>query len=307
MMASLPLHVITLAVLALCYPGFASAGAFHQVLARSNADASFPEPLIFHNLTMEAFIAKLSEYRGSWANKRTTSNSAEDSEYHSTTPGAQVGSVPLGKQASSFISKREAIGGESKNNADQQAIVEDLSTACVASFPTEGLRFVHGRCAGDRLDWWCERLPGERYHRRHKRRGCVSTPKEPKRCAFTKVYNFKGSFVGAPYCADVIPIDEKTQEVDVVPTYEGYKTLPSEVWSPGTIDSFFQMAGEFSGLTGNFQYYGHYSSGEGFHSQSPKQAHSWACLGCPSGTLYIETVGFKSEAIGMTYPAGSFY
>lgn len=286
MMISRPLHVAALAILAISYPGSAPAEPFKPVLASDGTDAWFPEPIIFHNLSMEAFLFKMSEYRGSSFNRRTTNDF---------------------QQASPSIFKRAPVRGESENNAGQQAIVEDLSGQCALRFRDDSLRVVHGKCRDEaHMHWYCNNPDAPTRQHKHTTRPCRSIQRSQRKCSIKTVYNYNGNIANVPYCADIIPIDEKTEEVDVVPTYEGYKTLPDEAWSPGTIDAFYEMAGQFSGLTGHFDYRGHYSSGKEFHSQSPSQSRSWACLGCPSGRLYIETVGFKSEAIGTTYPAGSF-
>lgn len=263
------LYILVVAFLTISRP--ASAQDSGEVLTRDDGKASFPVPLVFHNLTMDEYTAKLSEHRGT------------------------------------SLKKRVPIGFESSNNADQQALVESWSAECVAKWG-EGYRIRHGVCRSyGGLGFYCDKI-ADPDHARWKSSSlpCVGTKRRPKRCETKYVTNHRGNRARLPYCASVIPINEKEKEVDLVPQYDGYQSLPSEVWSPGTIDAFYEMAGDFNGLTGSFDYRGHYSSGESFRSLSPKQVHSWACLGCPSGTLYVSTVGFKGEAVGFAVPAGSW-
>lgn len=163
------------------------------------------------------------------------------------------------------------------------------------------------------MEWFCKN-PAQRARRWQMSDWCTE---RGKTCAEMPVTNFLGNKVRLPYCCDRIPIARPADEgVQLVPVYEGHKTLPDEAWSPGTFDAFFQLAHEYAsqaaagassspsaglaGLRGRWEYRGHYASGASFFDRNDTLAHSWSCLGCPSGTLYVETVGFTSEAVGFS-------
>lgn len=268
-------------------PFYFVAGLFsaYSLPLSATADPPSPEPLIFYNLTKDEFHAKLLDYRGS-SLKRAASDAAEDH---------------------SHISKRVPVRGEMRNNAEQQAVMEQRAKSCEDTFDV-GYRPLRGFCEDDdtAMFWYCDYMEETLAFLKALRKRCKSSEKHPAKCATLSLYNYRGNTVELPYCAEIIKVDKKEEELEFTPVYEGYKTLPYEVWSPGTWDSFYELAGHFSGLTGNYEYRGHHASGQSFISQSPKQARSWACLGCPSGTLYVKTVGFKAEAWGFSLPAGSW-
>lgn len=263
--------ILFVSVLTISRP--ASAQAFGEVLARDDSETSFPEPLIFHNVTMNEFAAKMLEHR------------------------------------STSLKKRAPLGHETVNSADQQALVEEWAARCRERYGTE-YHIRWGTCLNRfTMEIHCDKpsAPVRTRTRRHSME-CSSTAERQRKCELKAFMNYKGNPAHLPYCADIIPIREKEKEVDVVPKYDGYLTLPDEVRSPGTIDAFYEMSGvPFPALTGSFEYRGHHSSGKEFRSLSPKQAHSWACLGCPAGILYVSTVGYTSEAVGFSVPAGSWY
>lgn len=55
-------------------------------------------------------------------------------------------------------------------------------------------------------------------------------------------------------------------------------------------------------LTASWEYRGHWSNGWAFLVSSLVMAFSFSCLGCPSGTLHAETVGFQSKAVSLVLP-----
>lgn len=252
-----------------------------QFPATGDGNTPFPEPLIFYNLTMEEFHAKRWDYRQHTIRTR-------DPEH---------------------LSKRVPFRQESKNNADQQAVVELRTETCVEKFG-EGFRATSGTCRPTKnvrfMEWSCQRLVMTGLAKK-----TGKTCEKGYKCAVMEIFNFYGRRVQLPHCVQVLPIDRKENDVDIVPVYEGHTVIPDNPadpwspgsWSPGTWDTFWHLSGEFSGLTGNYEYRGHHASGKGFRSQSPKQVSSWCCMGCPSGTLYVSTVGFKSEALGFTVDA----
>lgn len=238
------------------------------------AAASFPEPLIFLNLTQDEFMLKLLEHR----------------------------------RQDPLVSKRNPVGYESKNiDPAVQALVEVQSRLCAQRFG-EGFRVIRGFCGRGRLgtknvlDIYCNNPPNfPRHGYRHTTKSC----QRGDICDTTTFINYHDLEATIAFCKSIIPVNKRPgPEVEIPPVYDGWKTLPDEVWSPGTFDTFFQLADEVStGLKASWEYRGHHANGWGFLSDSNGKTTSFSCLGCPSGTLYVETVGFKSRAEGFTLPA----
>lgn len=86
--------------------------ALGQVFAGDDGETLFPKPLIFHNLTMDEFHAKRWEHR----------------------------------QRTLHLGKRVAYGGENKNDADQQAVVEQHVLNCREAGFGDTWRPVSGHC-----------------------------------------------------------------------------------------------------------------------------------------------------------------
>ena len=267
------LHVLAAILLAISCP--ASAQACSKVLARDDGNASFPEPLIFHNLILEKSIAKLLEHWGPSLNKRG----------------------PVGK--------------ETTNSADQQCLVEEFSRYCRDTYgPT--YRGRRGVCTDDvGMEYYCAMRERRGSQPSHSFEYCHGTATEPKKCVEQEVYNYPGRRSKLPYCAKIIRTKERAAEVDEAPEYDGHRTLPDEAKSLGTVDIFWmlgdQLGVQLSGLTERFEYRGNSSSGKEFRSQSTKKSHSWCCLGCPSETLHVSTIGFMSEVVGFDGPVWSWY
>lgn len=238
-----------------------------STLGHGTADPSFLEPRIFYNLTLGEFHA-LKRHR---------------------------------------ISKRDPVRLESRNNADQQLVIEQRVIEC--HHLGHLFRPDHGFCTGGDtiMFWFCDHIDNHRAHQPSKQKECQGTDEKPERCVTMEVYNFKGELVPMPYCADVLEIDEPEEDADRVRAFSGEVTLPDGAWSPGHYDTFWQLFGEYKDLSGHFTYDGHYESGDEFKAQSPKHVSSWCCLDCPSGTLKVQTLGFKSMAVGITVPAGSWF
>lgn len=284
-----------LLVLFLAFRHPASATIFGPVFAREGGTPAlaFPEPLIFHDLTMEEFHVKVLEYRGT-SLKRTASDAAEDPAHNGTLTVHRLG-------------KRIPFRGEQNNNAEQQVVVDARNSDCHDKHG-ENYRFASGNCKNNQMTFYCNLLVGgARNTKKTMRRKCIGTKEEPETCRVIRVQNYKYHEVLAPWCAEFINVANKEKEVDFIPTYEGQKSLPDKEWTSGTIDTFWQLSGPYEGLTGHYDYRGHFASGKTFESQSPKQANSWACLGCPAGVLYLATIGFKAQAFGLTVSSGSWF
>ena len=251
--------------------------AFGLVLARVDDEAPL-EPLVFYGLTLEEFTAKVAEHR----ENRTRRDLGGTSD-----------SVLLGK--------RDRIGGEIENTDAQQDVVEARSSGCVTTFGPR-YRATVGNCHEKnprRMVWYCSVF--DRGTMAGRRRERSQMCQADQRCAEMAITNFFGHRKALPYCQDKIAINKPTGDgIQLVPEYEGYKTLPYEVWSPGTIDTHWQLESELAELKGHWEYRGHYASGRTYINHSAEFSHSWSCIGCPSGTLYIATVGFMSHAVGFT-------
>ncbi|EMT73072.1 hypothetical protein FOC4_g10000324 [Fusarium odoratissimum] len=107
--------------------------------------------------------------------------------------------------------------------------------------------------------------------------------------------NFRDRRATFPVCGPRIEVKERHDQ--------GRHTEWEGVWypespkSPGTYDSFAQMAGS---LNGYFDFSGAYQSGEGFSSRG--SGHSWSCIGCPGGKLTITSTDRATWAVGYTSP-----
>lgn len=136
---------------------------------------------------------------------------------------------------------------------------------------------------------------------------------EDQECVTIEAFNYAGKLRPFPYCQNTFQINKKPAlSIEAPPRFEGWLNIPpkpNDEWpmhedlpSPGTLDSYYQLEGQYSGHTASWEYRGHWSNGWAFLVSSLVMASSFSCLGCPSGTLYAETVGFKSKAVGFTLP-----
>lgn len=235
-----------------------------------------PEPIIFYNLTREEFLLKRAEHT---------------------------------------LTKRAFVELETLNlryHMDGQRLIEFLSLACITKFDDPRLRASRGSCSSSvKMDVYCSVPPGPvSVGVRHMVGDCRPGVEE---CVTLQAHNYRGAIRNFPYCQKVLPINKPpVAKVDASPRYEGSMELtlppPPTDWgpvhpdlpSPGTIDAHFDMAGQY--LKAAWEYRGHWSNGWGFLLTSVGLATSFSCLGCPSGTLYAETVGFKSRAVGFVLP-----
>lgn len=280
------LYITVVAVLMISRPFSVQSHPLGEVLARDDGRTSPLAPLIFHNLTVDEYTAKKLEHHG-----------------------------PL-------LHKSVAYGGEIRNDASQQAIVEFWTETCREKRRNNRLRFRYGRCLGDKSMRGHCTIPGEETAMRTPPSvtlACYKKEEPPKRCVEKIVWNYDSHGVKGAYCVDVVEVDEEKEEDEneeekeeekeeeeetKSPVYDGYKVLPYESPSPGTWDFFYELTG---GAAGHFVYHGDAPNGKKFESQSPKQSNSWTCLGCPSGILHVMTFGFKSEALGFSVPSGKWW
>lgn len=238
------------------------------------AAAPLLEPIFFFNLTQHEFMLKQSEHR---------------------------------------LTKRAVVGEESLNFRDPfgQALVEALSEDCVEK-NGEGARAFGGKCIKNSvpamMEIRCGRPP----------RNPTAFPLQPASrtcvygqiCEYKSAFNYYGRINRFPYCKDNFHINKRPgPEVEIPPRYNGWMWLTdswqvsNELPSPGTIDFHFEVAGQYPGLKGSWEYRGHWSNGWSFLAGSHALATSFGCVGCPSGgALYAETIGFKAQAAGLTLP-----
>ncbi|TXB97570.1 hypothetical protein FocTR4_00012040 [Fusarium oxysporum f. sp. cubense] len=98
-----------------------------------------------------------------------------------------------------------------------------------------------------------------------------------------------------PVCGPRIEVTER-HDIGIHTEWDGI-WYPESPKSPGTYDSFAQMAGS---LNGYFNFDGAYSNGEGMSSRG--SGHSWSCIACPGGKLTITSTDRATWAIGYTSP-----
>lgn len=212
-------------------------------------------------------------------------------------------------RGASIISKRELVGQETENrDATVRELIEARSADCAKSFGA-GMRVTRSHCGTTlnvggpraRMDLYCQRPPTDPYDGyRHTTRAC----KKGQECVALRMINYAGQIGKVTYCKDKFPVNKRPgPEVELPPVYDGWKTLPDEQWSPGSFDYFFQVADSMAGLTASWELRGHHANGWGFIDDPKGKATSYSCLGCPSGTLYAETVGFKTQVEGFTLPS----
>lgn len=262
--------------------------AFGQVLASDGGSASFPEPLMFYNLTREEFAAKLLEHRS--ATKRATGNSIH-------------------------LHKRDFYLEERANDYEEQMLLEARQEICDTNLGRGTYRIASGHCRSNhanRMVVICRRK-GDTTVRRERFEDCP----EGYLCdSSKKVINFLGLEVKMPDCRQVLETNERASDnADPVPTYEGHQPIPGPnqltpdttepQWSPSALDNvstFWEIHDErYIGLTGQWEYFGHYRNGQGFSSRSFGNTRTWSCIGCPAGVLYLVVYGFKTKALGSTF------
>lgn len=242
------------------------------------APSGYPEPIIFSGLTREEFLQKRAEHHGR-----------------------------LAKRAYVL----QEFRNEQAKNYDGQRMIELRSQDCVERWG-EPWRAFRGTCNTHRdkirplLDFSCQIPPSVSGHGLHR----VYQPcSKDQTCEIIDAWNYAGMFRTFPYCKDKFKIEKRPgPEVEIPPRYEGWKELPDKDWlmhqdlqSPGTIDFHFELSGTFNSLKTAWEYRGRWDNGWSFILASVGLVSTFSCLGCPKGTLYAETIGFKSLASGFVF------
>lgn len=247
----------------------------YAVAAQSSQDNSTPPaPLIFYNLTRAEFSSKLLEHRS----KR-------------------------------FLSKRRPYNNyERENDSFQQQAIDTCSRICEERNPI--LRATSAICRKQKSSRYIAVTCRDTYsYDRVKLHGACELNYV---CDTIRVKNFLGHEVSMAYCRNEVEVNERAgTSTDGIPIYEGHSTIPAATeneppHSPSALDSLDSMweieDGAIPGLlVAQWDYHARYSNGNSFAAGSLGFAHSWSCIGCPAGTLSIQSVGIKVTAIGSIF------
>nr|QOE88862.1 secreted in xylem 1 [Fusarium oxysporum f. sp. apii] len=257
-------------------------------------EAAVQEPQIFFNLTYTEYLDKVAAASG----RSPPENS--DLPWDDT-----MSSLPLNETdddvqpeiASSLsrrgrifnLGKREPVGGETRNDAVTNDMLQALHDLCVERHGT-GWRATGGRCDGRTRRINCGN-PGIGQSIRRVSSACPQN----QECTTFEAINFRRSRTNFPVCGPRIEVAEK-HDIGSHTEWEG-TWYPESPKSPGTYDSFAQMAGS---LNGYFDFNGVYSNGNGMSSRG--SGHSWSCIACPGGKLTITSTYRSTWAVGYTSP-----
>lgn len=175
-------------------------------LAGVDGNLSFPEPLIFYNLTREEFTILTMEHRSTQAAKHAISDPT-------------------------YLDKRWSAleAGELNNPGEfEKGILQQRNNDCEERFTDVYKRISSGRCKPSR--------PHSVFMRCRNKISWIMTDYWSKTCGkdsickTTKVLNWWNKDVKVPYCQAMFPINERTSDsTAAVPTYEGHQVIPPPV------------------------------------------------------------------------------
>ncbi|EXA28676.1 hypothetical protein FOVG_19730 [Fusarium oxysporum f. sp. pisi HDV247] len=259
-------------------------------------EAAVREPQIFFNLTYTEHLDKVAASSGSppdnidlpWDDTMTSF------PWNGTDDGVQTetGSSLSRRGRISNLGKRDPVGGETRNDAVTNDMLQAIHGLCVERFGT-GWRAASGSCGGRngrQRTIWCGQ-PGITMSEGRMRKACP----QGQECTTFQAVNFRNRRATFPVCGPRIEVEER-HDIGRHTEWEG-TWYPESPKSPGTYDSFAQMAGS---LNGYFDFNGVYSSGEGMSSRG--NGHSWSCIDCPGGKLTITSTDRATWAVGYTSP-----
>ncbi|EGU87748.1 hypothetical protein FOPG_19003 [Fusarium oxysporum f. sp. conglutinans race 2 54008] len=253
-------------------------------------EAAVGEPQVFFNLTFTEYLDKVAASKGSPQDIGLPRNDTMGSF-----PGNETGSSLSRRGRIVNLRKRAPVEGEDRNDHVTNDMLQALHDMCVERFGA-GHRATSGLCRPERRatrKFECARpgVPG--------RSGTVTRAcPDHQICQTFEAYNFRRSVhqkVNFCTCGPKIEVKER-HDIGRHTEWEG-TWYPESPKSPGTYDSFAQMAGS---LNGYFDFHGVYSSGEGMSSRG--NGHSWACINCPGGKLTITNTYRPTWALGYTSP-----
>nr|AWP38927.1 SIX1a [Fusarium oxysporum f. sp. physali]QQY97446.1 secreted in the xylem 1a [Fusarium oxysporum f. sp. physali]QQY97462.1 secreted in the xylem 1a [Fusarium oxysporum f. sp. physali]QQY97478.1 secreted in the xylem 1a [Fusarium oxysporum f. sp. physali] len=261
-------------------------------------EAAVREPQIFFNLTFTEYLDKVAESHGSPPDK----SDLPWNDTMSSFPGNETDDGVQTETGSSLsrrghivnLGKREIVRGESRNDAVTNDMLQVLHNICVERFGT-GWRAVGGYCDRRSRRVKCRR-PDDTGLERRANKACP--PREE--CSTFQAYNFitTGQYGRTPHnfpvCGHKIEVNDR-QDQGSHTEWDG-TWYPEEPKSPGTYDSFVQMAGS---LNAYFNFDGVYSDGETMNSRG--HAVSWSCLNCPGGKLTITNTYRPTWAVGYSH------
>ncbi|KAK2468199.1 hypothetical protein H9L39_19845 [Fusarium oxysporum f. sp. albedinis] len=254
-------------------------------------EAAVQEPQIFFNLTYTEYLDKVA---GSHGSSQTSDLPWNDTM--SGFPGNETGSSLSRRGRIVNLGKRDPVGGESFNDRVTNDMLQALHGLCVENFGT-GFRATSGYCRANRRasrELQCAH-PGTT-GAGSMTRACPTN----QECTTFVAHNFRSQSPTSdkstfPVCGPRIEVKER-HDIGIHTEWDGI-WYPESPKSPGTYDSFAQMAGS---LNGYFDFNGVYSNGEGMSSRG--NGHSWSCIGCPGGKLTITSTVRPTWAIGYTSP-----
>nr|QID05166.1 secreted in xylem 1 [Fusarium oxysporum f. sp. sesami] len=256
-------------------------------------EAAVQEPQIYFNLTYTEHLEKVA-----LANGRSSPDTDVPWEDTSDIPWTETDDVVPIETGSSLsrrghnikLGKREPVGGETRNDRVTNDMLQALHDLCVQKLGP-GHRASSGRCRGEKYKIVECGKPMEQGRLGYATADCA----EHEICTTFEAINFRGNRAHFPVCGPRIRVADR---VDVGRHTEWEGTwYPESPKSPGTYDSFAQMAGS---LNGYFDFNGAYSNGEGFSSRG--SGHSWSCINCPGGKLTITSTERATWAVGYTSP-----
>ncbi|KAG7424264.1 hypothetical protein Forpi1262_v014491 [Fusarium oxysporum f. sp. raphani] len=256
-------------------------------------EAAVREPQIFFNLTYTEHLDKVAASSGSLPDNSDLPWDDIMSSYpwNGTDDGVQTETgSSLSRRGRIFnLGKRDPVGGETSNDHVTNDMLQALHGLCVEGFG-RGWRAIAGSCNGRVRVIKCGD-PGVAGSSRQISRACP----EGQECTTFQAVNYRDRRATFPVCGPRIEVKER-HDLGRHTEWDG-TWYPESPKSPGTYDSFVQMAGS---LNGYFDFHGVYSSGEGMSSRG--NGHSWSCIACPGGKLTITSTYRPTWAIGYTSP-----
>ncbi|KAH7460592.1 hypothetical protein FOMA001_g19576 [Fusarium oxysporum f. sp. matthiolae] len=255
-------------------------------------EAAVREPQIFFNLTYAEYLDKVASSSGSVPDNSDLpwDDTMISLPWNGTDDGVQTETgSSLSRRGRIFIlGKREPVGGETRNDRLTNDMLQALHGLCVENYGT-GWRAASGTCIGRRRFINCGRpgVSGDNQMTRVCPKG--------QECTTFQAVNFRSNRAHFPVCGPRIEVAER-HDIGRHTEWDG-TWYPESPKSPGTYDSFVQMAGS---LDAYFDFNGVYSDGATMRSQG--HGHSWSCIRCPGGKLTITSPYRATWAIGYTSP-----
>nr|ARR28624.1 secreted in xylem 1 [Fusarium oxysporum f. sp. medicaginis] len=256
-------------------------------------DAAVREPQIFFNLTYTEHLAKVAASSGGSVPDNSDlpwDDTMSSFPWNGTDDGNQTETgSSLSRRGRIFnLGKREPVGGETRNDAVTNDMLQALHGLCVGKFGT-GWRAASGSCVHQSRFINCGRpgVPGTNQMQRICPAG--------QECTTFQAVNFRNRQANFPVCGPRIEVTER-HDLGRHTEYEG-TWYPESPKTPGYYNDFAALSGT---QNANFDFTGVYSDGQTMHSRG--YARSWSCIECPGGKLTITSTAGRTWAIGYTSP-----